>query len=246
MKRAFLLRTIAAGIMVFALFYAALAYAGVGAQKTEQVMSYNARGGINLVIDAGHGGEDGGAVSITGTPESVINLSIALKVEQLAAFYGVAPVMTRESDEIDYPEDAVTTRARKVADQKNRVALINSTENAVLISIHQNKYTTAGPRGCQVFFSPTEGSSGFAEYLQALFLNNTDSGNRSSAAQIPDSIYLMNAVDCPAVLIECGFISNTKEAYLLEEKDYQIKLAVLIAGGFAGYSENLAEVYTEA
>jgi N-acetylmuramoyl-L-alanine amidase len=194
-----------------------------------------------LILDAGHGGEDGGAVSITGTYESAINLDIVLRAEQLSAFYGIVPVLTRYSDNIEYPSDAATTRARKVADQKARVQLINSSDNAVLISVHQNKYTTSAPSGCQVFYAPTDRSDVFAGHIQELMLSYANAGNRSSAVKIPDSIYLMNAIECPAILVECGFISNDNEAVLLESKEYQIKLATIIIGGFLEFNEQQSD-----
>ena len=143
--------------------------------------------------------------------------------------------MTRTSNEINYPPEADTIRAKKVFDVKNRVDLINKTENAVLISIHQNKYSTASPKGCQVFFADTIGSKNFADKLQELFIVNTDAGNRKSSTKISDSIYMMNAINCPAVLIECGFISNPQEAQLLENSEYQTKLAAIIVGGYIGF-----------
>ena len=100
-----------------------------------------------LVIDAGHGGEDGGATSQTGLIESGVNLDIAKRLESLAGFFGIKTAMTRESETIEYPASAKTVRERKAFDQKSRIALINSFENAVLISIHQNKYTDPRSRG---------------------------------------------------------------------------------------------------
>ena len=191
------------------------------------------RGMELLIIDPGHGGADGGAVSVTGTYESDINLQIALKIEQLAALYGCRSVMTRYTQDIEYPDDALTIRAKKIADQKGRVSLINSFNNAVLISIHQNKYTSSEPRGGQVFYSPVPRSREMGEYMQQLLAENTDTRNRT-ARQIPDSIYLMNSITCPGILVECGFLSNREEAILLESDNYQKKLATVIAGGAIG------------
>ena len=193
----------------------------------------------NIIIDPGHGGADGGAVSVTGAYESTINLSIAIKAEQISALLGYNPILTRYSESIDYPEDALTIRAKKVADQKSRVALINSIENPVLISIHQNKYTSSAPYGAQVFYANTDGSGELAQQMQLLFSENTDTGNRSTAMQISDSIYLMNAIHCPGVLVECGFLSNEREADLLENSEYQLKLAVIIIGGTANFLNQL-------
>ena len=188
-----------------------------------------------LIVDPGHGGADGGAVSVTGTYESKINLDIALKIEEIAGFFGMTPVLTRSTEELTYPESAGTIRAKKVADQKARAALINSMENAVLISIQQNKYTSPGPSGSQVFYAPTGGSDGLAVFMQETLLSQVSPTNRRTASKIPDSIYLLNNIQCPAVLIECGFVSNPTEAQLLEDAAYQTKLAAIILGSYLGF-----------
>lgn len=186
---------------------------------------------VTLILDPGHGGADGGAVSVTGTSESRINLDIALRAQVLAGLFGLRCVMTRTSEVIDYPESATTIHAKKVADTKARTELINATANAVLISIHQNKYTTSGPSGSQVFYAPTEGSQELAQEIQDTLKQLSDK-NKRGAVQIDKSVYLMNHVECPAVLVECGFVSNYAEAALLEDPGYQVKLAALIVGSF--------------
>ena len=236
----FWVRFVAASLIVVLVFVLSFTYAYGNLQMepysdTEVVQRSSDNNKVTLVIDPGHGGEDGGAVSLTGAYESSINLSIALKAEQLAAFFGLPPVMTRTSEDIEYPTDATTIRAKKVADQKNRVALIESVENALLISIHQNKYTTSRPYGGQVFYAATDGSEIFGEYIQQRLFENTDAGNRKTAVKIPDSIYLMNAIDCPGILVECGFLSNNVEAQLLEQDDYQKRMALIIIGGTIGF-----------
>ncbi len=189
------------------------------------------RNARTLIIDPGHGGADGGAVSVTGRCESGINLEISLKLRDIAGLYGVVPVMTRDTEDIDYPESATTIRAKKVADQRARVELITSIDNAVLLSIHQNNFTSPGPRGSQAFFAGTEGSEEFATLIQGLLQEHLSPSSRT-ATRIGSTIFLMNAVECPAVLIECGFLSNPAEAALLEDGGYQVKLAALIFGGY--------------
>ncbi len=197
-----------------------------------------------MVLDAGHGGEDGGAVSLNGTIEKDLNLAITLKTEQIMALCGISPVMTRTTDEIEYPKDANRTRDRKVADTKNRTALVNATDNAVLISIHQNKYgTNTSPRGAQAFYAPTAGSKEFATVLQDIIVNSLDQANRRIVAKIPSSIYLMNNVNCPAILIECGFLSNAAECELLESDEYQTKLAMAITTAFFNSADMLIETH---
>ncbi len=186
--------------------------------------------GTVLILDAGHGGTDGGAVSITGKTESEINLEITLKAAQLANFMGIEPVLTRSDEDIQYPEQADTIRKKKVYDQKTRVELINSTPNAVLISIHQNKFQTSRAWGGQVFYA-NRGDS-FAAEVQSKLNEVLYPDSKRTAEKISDSIYLMKNITCPAVLIECGFLSNPEEAKLLETEEYQKKLAVVIIGEF--------------
>lgn len=185
-----------------------------------------------VVLDAGHGGADGGAVSCTGALESEINLAVVLKLRDLFSMFGVHTVLTRDSDSIPYPPDAKTIREKKVSDQKARVQLIDRTANAFLISIHQNNYPTASPSGAQVLYAPTAGSQAFAERLQNVLISSLDPNNKRSAAQIPGAIFLMNQIHCPGVLVECGFLSNPAEEALLRSACYQLKLAAAVAACF--------------
>jgi N-acetylmuramoyl-L-alanine amidase len=203
-------------------------------QATQQTATLTAptRGAPKLIIDAGHGGADGGAVSLSGVKESEINLKIAVKLDQIAGFLGHSAIMTRSSEEISYSSNADTIHRKKSEDQRNRIALINSVPGAYLISIHQNKYTDGGPSGAECLYAPTGGSKEIAEHIQALLVREIDSSNRRAAKRIPKSIYLMNHVNCPAVLIECGFLSNAREEALLTSDGYQLKMAAAIAAGF--------------
>lgn len=180
-----------------------------------------------LIIDAGHGGTDGGAVSDNGTKESEINLSIAQKMEALAHLIGIETMMTRDKEELDYPPEADTIRKKKIYDQKLRVTKINEVSNAVLISVHQNMFPSSQPRGPQVLYAPTETSDRLAETAQQNLLLVLP-GNSRTAAQISDSIYLMNNIHCPAILVECGFLSNSEDEYLLKNEDYQRKISLLL------------------
>ena len=187
---------------------------------------------LTLIIDPGHGGMDGGAVSIHGTRESEINLDIAQRLELIMGFFGVHTVMTRNSEELDYSKDATTIRAKKNEDIRNRINLINSTENAVLISIHQNKYHEPGPSGVQVLYARTAGSREFADSMQTLLTDSLNPRRARTAAAVPKGVYIMNNITPPAILIECGFISNPDEASLLRTPEYRLKIAAAIAAGF--------------
>ena len=190
---------------------------------------------MTLIIDAGHGGEDGGALAHSGTKESELNLDIALRVEALAHFCGLQTVMTRTNDQIAYPDDASTTAARKLADQKQRIALINSIDNACLLSIHQNKYSTPAPRGPQVLYAATDGSHQFGSLTQQNLTAVLYPDNIRSEIEIPSGIYLFKKVRCPAILVECGFLSNPTECTLLEDPQYRLKTATVLAASCIQY-----------
>lgn len=183
-----------------------------------------------LVLDAGHGGEDGGAVSLTGVAESGINLAITLRVDQLLGFCGAPPVVLREEDVSLHDQGADTLREKKASDLRNRVQAVEQVGDAVLLSVHQNTFTDKKYHGAQVFYAPTEGSQTLAETMQEALRAALDPENGRQAKPIPDSVYLMNHVSCPAVLVECGFLSNPEEEALLRSADYQIRLAAVLAG----------------
>lgn len=191
-----------------------------------------------LVIDPGHGGDDGGAVSPDGLLEADLNLAICKRLNSLANLCGVRTVMTREGPEIDYPADANTIAARKVADQKQRVALICTVPNAVLISVHQNQFPTAQPHGAQVLYAATKDSAEFGKMLQDRLVSLLDAQNRRVAAPISEDIYLMKNISCPAVLIECGFLSNPEDCSRLQSSGYQTQLSMTILSSYLLYFQN--------
>jgi N-acetylmuramoyl-L-alanine amidase len=200
--------------------------------------------GLTLIIDAGHGGTDGGAVSFSGLKESNFNLEIALKLEQLSAFLGINTCLTRESDEIDYPQQASTIHEKKVYDTTKRVELINSTQNAVLVSIHQNQFSSATVRGAQVLYAPTDGSSVFAANLQNKLEEKLSAGENRTAEQINSEIYIMNNINCPAILVECGFISCPDEETMLLTDVYQLKISAAIISSYIENESYFIQIYT--
>lgn len=182
-----------------------------------------------ILIDAGHGGEDGGAVSASGVKESEINLSIVLRMEQLMAFIGESPSLLRREDRSLHEPHAVTLREKKVSDLKSRVAMANAVPDAVLISIHQNSYPEPKYKGTQVFFAPTPGSEQLAQRVQQSVLQELQPDNKRAEKQIPKEVYLMNHINNRAILIECGFLTNPEEEQLLRTQEYQKKMALAIS-----------------
>jgi len=208
---------------------------GISRYRTEDESTSVAaemRPSLTLIIDPGHGGADGGAVSANGLRESEVNLDIAQRLDQLMGFFGVSTVMTRDSEEITYSSSADTIREKKIEDTRNRVNLVNSIENAVLISIHQNTYPSPDPSGTQVLFARTAGSEEFAKSMQQLFITAMGSQNRRTATRVPGNVFLMNQVTVPAILVECAFLSNPEEEALLKTGEYRLKIAAIIAAGF--------------
>lgn len=190
-----------------------------------------------LIIDAGHGGADGGAESKDGTLESDINLEISKYVESLANFCGIEYIMTRENDDITYPSETDTIRKKKVWDQKQRCKLINSIKSGILLSIHQNFYPSSKPYGPQVFFSEITGGSDFAEIVQTNLNSSLCPENRRLAAPISEEIFLMKQSKKPSILVECGFLSNPNELKLLKDNQYQIKLATVMVASYLKFTD---------
>ena len=200
-----------------------------------------------LVIDPGHGGEDGGAVSKNGTRESTLNMDIALKTAVIADFIGIENELTRESEEIDYPKDISSTAKRKAYDTKRRVSYVNAMESVVLVSIHQNCFPQASPRGPQVFYGTVEGGMELAAIVQNKMNSCLYPENRRVAAPANKDIYLMKNAQCPAILVECGFISNPQDEKLLNTDAYRTKLALIIAGSYLKYcTDNTNEELNES
>lgn len=218
-----LLTGLTAGSLLFLLFVTALFSAKVHTCFQPQRFS-----GRTLIIDAGHGGEDGGTVSVTGTYESTINLDVALKMRDLCGFFGIKTIMTRTEDCSICDDPSATLAERKRSDLHNRVELIESTDQVVLISIHQNFFSKSSSYGAQVFYAPTDDSQEWGAQCQQLLISAVDPSNTRVSKQISEDIYLMNHISCPALLVECGFLSNQSEAVLLENPEYQTKLALTI------------------
>jgi N-acetylmuramoyl-L-alanine amidase len=193
--------------------------------------------GETLVIDAGHGGEDGGAVSVSGAVESQINLAIALRLDALMGLYGVNTLMLRSTDISLHDSDASTLRQKKVSDLHNRAAAIEELDDPVVISIHQNTYTDERFHGAQVFYANGQLSLPLAQLTQTALKEALDPENERQPTAVAENVYLMNHISCRAILVECGFLSNPEEDRLLQSSDYQLKLAAVLAGAYLSYQQ---------
>lgn len=187
-----------------------------------------------VVIDPGHGGIDGGAISVLGDEEQGINLDISLKLRDKLKDKGVSVVMTRETDIGLYGE---ADSNKKVADMKARCSLINEVNPDLMVSVHQNNYSSEGVKGAQVFYysHSVEGEKA-AVILQNHLREGLDKNNERKAKK-NDNYYILINVKCPAVIAECGFLSNYSEAELLKTDEYQEKVAQALCDGICEYLE---------
>jgi len=189
---------------------------------------------ITVVIDAGHGGEDGGAVSASGVHESRLNLEFALRLRDLLTFAGVRSVMIRDRDQSVYTGECGSMAEKKVSDLKNRVRLVSRVGNPLLISIHQNYFPESKYRGTQVFYAETDGSEELAQLVQNTIRDAVDPHNHRQIKKA-ESVYLMEHIACTGILVECGFLSNEEEAGLLQMEGYQKKLMTALCGAAVFY-----------
>lgn len=192
-----------------------------------------------VIVDAGHGGDDGGAIGIDGTVEKDINLDIALKLEKNLKFYGFNVIMTRTQDVMTCDDGLDSLRKRKISDIHNRFELMRKNPDAIFISVHQNKFEDSSQHGTQVFYSGNdERSKELAEAIQTSVTLTLQRKNDRVVKKSGSGIYLLYHAKIPAVLVECGFISNSDEVKKLKDESYRMKLAILIADGLLKYLSN--------
>ena len=181
-----------------------------------------------VVIDAGHGGKDGGTTGIDGSCEKAINLSIALDLYDFLAVSGIIVDLTRNGDYELYSEG----EKRNKSDLYNRLDYINSKSNAVLISIHQNHFENENEWGTQIWYSENdEKSKILADKILFSIKQNLQQDNKRENKPSGDDYYLLHKASVPSVMIECGFMSNTEENKKLQDIEYQKDFAFLILCG---------------
>lgn len=191
---------------------------------------------ICIVIDPGHGGIDGGAISCTGMLESSLNLEVALRLNDLLGFLGYETKMTRTSD-ISIHTEGDTIARKKLSDLKERVRIVNETPKALLLSIHQNNFSDSKYSGAQVFYSGTAGSEVLAEQMQAAFVSSLNPGSNRKEKECK-GIYMMDRIKCTGILLECGFLSNRQEEAKLRDPEYQKKICAVIAATVSTFVSN--------
>lgn len=202
------------------------AFAGHGLRASAAV---SAPAGRLYVIDAGHGGMDGGASGYDGTLESTLNLAIARRVDAVLGLLGEETLMLRTGEDDLSSADAKSVSQKKVSDIRTRTQIVNSHPGALLLSIHCNTYPEEKYRGAQVFYTPSDSVKALAQALQGAIKTSVDPENARQAKPVSPDVYLMNHIKGPGLLIECGFLSNHQELRRLEDPGYQNQLAIVIA-----------------
>ena len=205
-----------------------IALAGVGDD-----METSAKSEITVIIDPGHGGRDGGASTEDGVLEKDLNLAVALKLRALLSEADVNVVMTRDRDIMLASDDS---SHKKRDDLNARLAMSEKYDNCIFVSIHMNKFPVAKYSGLQVYYSPNnEESARLAEVIRNNTVTYLQKDNTRNTYAADSSIYILNNIKVPAVLVECGFLSNPEEAALLQTDEYQNKLAAIVFASVIDY-----------
>lgn len=204
---------------------------------TLTTVSENIEAVKTIIVDAGHGGEDGGTQSSAGVLEKDINLDISLKTGTLLRLMGYSVVYTRTEDKLRYGEDAVRQRQKKVSDIHYRMSVMENYPDAVFLSIHQNYFSESKYNGAQVFYSKNNHlSKSLAEKLQSNIKTLLQGENDRQIKACGTDVYLLYHAQNPAVMVECGFMSNSGEALLLSDSEYQKKISLAVAAGIEEYT----------
>ena len=220
------------------LFFAALALFAAQTMRAFGVVAFHAdffekKG--TVVVDAGHGGEDGGATGVHGELEKDINLAIALELQRLLEQHQFEVVMVRDWDTDLSDQNLPTVAQRKRSDLQRRLRLVEESGDCILLSIHQNFFTENQYSGAQVFYSANDPrGAALAEAIRASIVETLQPEN-TRQNKVGEGVYLLEQCRVPAVLVECGFLSNPEEAAALADPDYQKQMAQAIYNGLVRY-----------
>ena len=192
-----------------------------------------------VILDAGHGGEDGGAVGVTGLLEKELNLDLAKRLCTLLEAEGVRVIMTRTEDVLLYDRNTNYEGRKKVLDLAARQAIGDQYPEALFVSLHANTFSQSVYHGLQIWYSPNhESSAVLAECLRSEVVGNLQPDNHRQSKQAGSNIFLLYRLQQPAVLVECGFLSNPTECRALQEDAYRQQLADALCRGILAYYEN--------
>ncbi len=189
-----------------------------------------------VIIDAGHGGEDGGAIGSNGCYEKDINLSLAKKLQTQLSAIGIKSILTRSEDILLYDRNDDYQGHKKMLDMKARIKIVESYENAIFVSIHQNTYPVAKYSGFQIYYSQNNTKSKIlSDSIEQTVRSLLQPQNNRHSKPSGGNIYLLDKINCPAVLLECGFLSSPEECELLSSESYQNKLVTTITSAISEY-----------
>lgn len=189
----------------------------------------------HIVIDAGHGGEDGGA-EVDHVLEKDVNLCISADLADILRLSGYHVTQVRSTDDAVYSDKAQTLREKKGSDLKNRVALFNADEHNIVVSIHQNKFDSSRYSGTQLFYSDNNsGSRRLAEFIRTAVVMLLQRDNTRELKKAGKDIYILDQTVVPSVIVECGFLSNDEERAKLIDPAYQKQIAYAVAMGVLEY-----------
>ncbi len=189
-----------------------------------------------VIIDPGHGGEDGGTVGKNGCLEKDLNLTIAKKLKLMLSSMGIESILTRENDTLLYDKNADYEGQKKRLDMQARLEIAEKYENAVFVSIHQNSFPQEKYKGFQIYYSSNNSDSAMlAKTIELNVKSILQPDNSRVAKSAGESIYLLRKLNCPALLLECGFLSNAEECQLLCDDKYQNELCAVIAYSIEEY-----------
>ncbi len=194
---------------------------------------------ITVIIDAGHGGEDGGTQSSDGTLEKDLNLDIALRLGELLKKQGVKVILTRDDDRLLYDRNVDYKGRKKLLDAEARLKIAADNPDAIFVSIHQNAFSSPQYSGLQVWYSGNNAESlPLAEAIQSSIKTTLQPENNRTVKLSSSNVYIMQHIKNPAVLVECGFLSNPAEAKKLSDVTYRQNLSQLICDAIMGYANS--------
>lgn len=216
---------------------------GIGrTEKGNYVFSSN--GKITVILDAGHGGEDGGASGKNGILEKDLNLSICMKIGKELTDNGVNVLYTRTEDILLYDKSADHANRKKALDLAERVKIAQNTPNCIFVSIHMNSFPETKYSGLQTYYSKNNiNSKSLALQIQTAVRSMIQKQNNRKIVKASSNIYVLDRLECPAVLIECGFLSNPEECRLLSTEIYQNQLSEIISQEIKKYVEKYSQTY---
>jgi N-acetylmuramoyl-L-alanine amidase len=222
-------------ILVFIIAFFVALSVDIASVKTTSLMVDM---GQVVIVDAGHGGEDGGTQSSAGVLEKDLNLDISLKLGNLLKLMGYTVVYTRTEDVLHYGGDAVKQRQKKISDIHYRMQIAENYPDAIFLSIHQNYFTESKYSGAQVFYSKNNAySKDIAQSIQTNIKELVQPENDRQIKLSGTDIYLLYNAKLPAVMVECGFLSNAGEALRLSDSEYQKKLTLAIVAGIEEFQK---------